>query len=89
MCLLFSCAFFADLPLTQSGTRGVGIGGSPVSATIGGTGTLSIAGADWTGATTTIVTTASSVTSAGFRHGPASATSTSLAAGGVPGMHRK
>lgn len=83
ICLFLSCAFFADLPLTQSGTRGVGIGGAAVTATLLGAGTLSIVGADWTGGTTTITGTSGAVASAGFAHGPLSFTGSTAAVDGV------
>ena len=83
LCLLLSCGFFLDVPLTENGTRGVGLGGPPIARTLLGSITFSITGDDWTGATATILTTFGPFTSAGFAHGPASATSNTVQPDGV------
>jgi hypothetical protein len=73
------CVFTGNLPLTASGTRGVGIGGGAIAGS--GFISLVLTGNPWTlGVATTPSTTA---TAAGFVHGPASGTSSTAAVGGA------
>ncbi len=87
VCLLLSCLANVDVPLTENGTRGVGLGGAPI--TVGGLVSVTLSGALWADLTftlTTITPTASSTsmfTAAGFAHGPASNTGTTATASGV------
>jgi hypothetical protein len=83
MCLLVpGCGFFLDVPLTENGTRGAGIGGT-VTTTFLSTLTLSIMGTPWADVTRSIVTSAGTVTTPGFAHGPLSATSSTAQTDGV------
>ncbi|MGH0032457.1 MAG: hypothetical protein ACQGVC_21915 [Myxococcota bacterium] len=82
VCLLLNCLLFVDVPFTQNGTRGVGLGGT-VTAPMPGTGTVSVVGATWAAATATINGTTGPVTSPGFAHGPLSATSSTVQTDGV------
>ena len=82
VCLFLACAFFVDVPFTQNGTRGVGIGGT-IMAPLPATGTITLVGAPWAAATATINGTAGPVTSPGFAHGPASLTSSTAQPSGV------
>jgi hypothetical protein len=93
--ILIDCSFFLALPLTAGGTRGVGLGGDPV--TVGGfdVGGLafSIQGAPWTLGVASVADTlftpngstagTTVETRAGFAHGPASLTSSTAAVSGV------
>jgi hypothetical protein len=89
LCLLFTCPSFLPVPLTVSGTRGMGIGGT---VTVNGYGLgiqISVSGAPWTVKTavvTGIPTDNGGFESAsvfGFAHGPASETSSTAKVGGV------
>ena len=91
VCLLTKgCAAFLPIPLTVSGTRGVGIGGGAITVSGFSQGGLriSVTGNPWTVGTASIqVTTVSGaqVTSsrAGFVHGPTSNTSSTAQPSGV------
>jgi hypothetical protein len=83
LCLLAGCGFFVDVPLTESSTRGAGIGGAPITAPIGSLGTLSIGGAPWQTGNAAIQTSGGSVSAAGFAHGPLSLTSSTAEPQGV------
>jgi hypothetical protein len=76
---LGTCTFTGMVPLTLNGTRGVGIGGGPIVGS--GFITLSLTGQPWTAGVAT--TPGTTVTAAGFAHGPASGTSSTAAPGGV------
>lgn len=79
ICLFGACnAALANVnvPLTVSGSRGVGIGGGPI--VVGGLVNVTVQGASWRTGAASIGT----VSQAGFVHGPASGGSASLAAGG-------
>jgi hypothetical protein len=90
MCIIFGgCISYIPIPLTQGGTRGVGLGGL---LTVNGYGAgiqISVIGAPWTIQTAVItgIPTANggfeTSTAAGFAHGPASATSSTAQVGGV------
>jgi hypothetical protein len=81
ICVLFSCAFFVDLPLTQNGTRGVGLGGPPIAVS-GSLFSVSLSGGPWTTGNAAIATSAGVAHRAGFAHGPLSLTSSTAQAGG-------
>jgi hypothetical protein len=99
LCLLFpGCATYLVIPMTLGGTRGVGLGGVLTVNTFtppGGNGVrISLTGAPWTLGVTTMTgvetingamptTTSATTTLTGFIHGPASATSSAAAVGGV------
>jgi hypothetical protein len=83
VCLLLDCALAVDVPFTENGTRGVGLGGAPIVRTLFGTGTLSLFGNGWQDASATITTSAGAVVTPGFAHGPLSFTSSTAQAGGV------
>jgi hypothetical protein len=82
VCLLFDCGFSVNVPFTESGTRGVGIGGT-VTAPLLGSSTLSIMGVPWADVPATITTSTGVFTTPGFAHGPASLTSSTAQTGGV------
>lgn len=63
-----------DIPFTQNGTRGVGLGGLPI--VVNGVVQITVQGAPWT----TGVATFGTITRAGFVHGPASGGASSAAA---------
>lgn len=77
--LFVPCGFPIDIPLTENGTAGVGIGGTVMVSTF----SISLKGAPWTVATATIATNGATYTRAGFAHGPVSATSSTAQVGGV------
>jgi hypothetical protein len=83
VCLFASCGFAVDVPFTENGTRGVGIGGTVTAPTGLGSGVVSIVGATWDTATATVSSSQGPVTIMGFAHGPASLTSSTLATNGV------
>jgi hypothetical protein len=92
--LLIACSAFLEYPLTQNGTRGLGIGGLITANGFGAGLRISVFGAPWTVATAKItglwttndmIPNASratgTVTLVGFAHGPVSATSTATTNG--------
>lgn len=87
VCIFLSCLVNVDVPLTQGGTRGVGIGGAPITLT--GLVSVTLSGAAWGDQVVTLTTTTTSAsstsmfTAAGFAHGPLSNTGTTATAGGV------
>jgi hypothetical protein len=90
MCILFGgCGSFIPVPMTQNGTKGVGIGGLMTVNGYGAGIQISVVGAPWTVATAVItgIPTANggfeTSTAFGFAHGPASATSSTAMPGGV------
>lgn len=83
VCLLLSCAIAIDVPFTENGTRGVGLGGPPIVRTIFGTGTLSLSGTSWEDGSATITTSGGPLVTPGFAHGPLSNTSSTAQAEGV------
>jgi hypothetical protein len=82
LCLLLACGISVNIPLTESATRGVGIGGT-VTAPLFGSSTLSIMGEPWADVPATITNTTGTFTTQGFAHGPASLTSSTAQTGGV------
>ena len=82
VCLLFNCGIAVNIPFTENGTRGVGIGGTVMAPGIG-TSTISIMGVPWVDAPVAITNTSGVFTSQGFAHGPLSFTSTTAQTGGV------
>ncbi len=77
VCLFGACnasVANVNVPFTQNGTRGVGIGGAPI--TVGFLVNVTVQGAPWT----TGVATIGSISQAGFVHGPASGGASSAAA---------
>ncbi len=79
VCLFGACnasVANVDVPFTQNGTRGVGIGGGPI--TVGFLVQVTVQGAPWTTGVATIGTSSRS----GFVHGPASGGASSAAANG-------
>lgn len=82
VCFLLSCALAVDVPFTENGTRGVGIGGTVTAPTLA-TGVVSVLGATWAATTATVSSSQGPVTSPGFAHGPLSATSSTLQTDGV------
>ena len=79
LCLQLACAtpyVAIDIPLTGSGTRGVGIGGPPLAQP--GLVNLTLQGAPWA----TGMVSAGSLAATGFVHGPASGGVSSAAAAG-------
>jgi hypothetical protein len=81
LCLLLACAVFVDLPLTESGTRGVGVGGSPISVTVLGVN-VALQGASWSTGVVSAVSGSTPVFASGFAHGPLSLTSSTAQPGG-------
>lgn len=80
-CLAFGCALFLDVPFTQNGTRGIGLGGDPITTSALGVA-LSLAGGSWTTGTVSLVTSNGTLTRQGLAHGPLSGTSSTAAPGG-------
>ena len=91
MCIIFyaGCPSFIPVPLTENGTKGVGLGGL---ITVNGYGEgihISVVGAPWTVHTAVVtgIPTANggfeTSTAQGFVHGPASNTSSTAQSGGV------
>ncbi len=77
VCLFGACnasVANVNVPFTQNGTRGIGIGGGPI--TVGFLVTVTVQGAPWT----TGVASIGTVSQAGFVHGPASGGASSAAA---------
>ncbi len=94
LCILFpGCANYLPIPFTiSSGSQGIGIGGRITVNTFskGFGAKISITGAPWTLGVTTMTDVetangaqAGTTTMTGFIHGPASATSSAAALGGV------
>lgn len=83
ICVLLSCGIFFDVPLTQGGTHGVGLGGAAITAPLGGLGTLSIVGDTWRTGNVAVQTSAGTISAAGFAHGPLSNTSSTASPDGV------
>lgn len=83
VCVALDCGFGFDVPLTQGGTRGLGIGGPPIVAPLGGLGTLSLVGGLWETGQAVVVTSTGSVGLTGFAHGPLSGTSSTADPQGV------
>jgi hypothetical protein len=93
LCILFpGCANYLPIPLTENGTVGAGIGATITVNTFSkGIGVkISITGAPWTLGVTSMTDVETpngaesrTTTMTGFLHGPASATSTAAALGGV------
>jgi hypothetical protein len=83
VCVALGCGIGFDVPLTEGGTRGLGIGGPPIEAPLGGLGTLSLAGGPWETGQALVVTSAGSVGLTGFAHGPLSGTSSTAEPQGV------
>jgi len=75
----FPCVFTGQIPLTVAGTRGIGIGGAPISGS--GFISLRLTGQPWTLGVAGTPSTTAMIT--GFVHGPASGTSSTAAPGGV------
>ncbi len=82
LCLAFNCLLFADVPLTLNGTRGVGIGPTPIVVDVAGIATLSLIGAAWTTGTATGSTSLGPISAMGFAQGPGSLTSSTAIPGG-------
>ena len=88
LCLFFpGCGFYIPIPLTVSGTKGMGIGGAVFTANTFSQGPaairLTLQGAPWTIGVAVITTDFGPVTRQGFAHGPASATSSTALTSGV------
>ncbi len=88
LCLFFpGCGFYIPIPLTVSGTKGMGIGGAVFTANTFSQGPaairLTLQGAPWTIGVAVITTDFGPVTRQGFAHGPASATSSTAMQSGV------
>jgi hypothetical protein len=91
LCILFNnCSSFIPVPLTENGTRGMGLGGIITINGFGGAGIkISAVGAPWTIQTAAIsIPTANGnfttiTTRHGFAHGPASLTSSTANVSGV------
>ena len=89
------CGSFLDIPFTENGTRGIGLGGNVTKSTVSGSLVFQLVNAPWQIAsamllqqTTTIPPTPSSgltiyTTHTGYAQGPASATSSTALTGGV------
>jgi len=83
------CAEFLDIPFTENGTRGIGLGGTVTAATASSSLSFSLINAPWQIATATLFqqTTTSgvtiTVTHKGYAHGPLLATSSTALTGGV------
>jgi hypothetical protein len=78
LCALGSCTLHVEAPLTQGGTRGIGIGGTVMGAG-GPFGALTQGGGLWNTGMVGIPTSVGVVTRAGFAHGPLSGTSSTAA----------
>jgi hypothetical protein len=85
LCLGFGCALFLDIPLTENGTRGVGLGGPPITTMLGTLATISLQGDAWSTGSITIGTSLGGTTMVkGTAHGSASqASSTAIGMGVV------
>jgi hypothetical protein len=85
---ILKCAIQLTIPFTENGTRGIGLGGPEIIAQEGIFGTYTVLGAEWTVGTaqiTGISTTnggITTLTSAGFAHGPASGTTSTTGLSG-------
>jgi hypothetical protein len=84
LCFFLDCLVNADIPLTQNGTQGVGIGGPPITVTVGGAVTISLTGAPWSTGTLSAVTSLTTIpfTVMGFARGPGALTSSTAVPGG-------
>lgn len=65
LCLGFSCALFLDIPLTENGTRGVGLGGPPITTMFGTLVTVSLQGGAWSTGSITVGTSFGGTTMVG------------------------
>lgn len=83
ICVLLSCGVGFDVPLTEAGTHGLGIGGAPIVAPLGGLGTLSLLGGPWETGQAVVATASGSTALTGFAHGPLSGTSSTAEPQGV------
>jgi hypothetical protein len=83
LCRVVDCLINLAVPLTENGTRGVGIGGPPIVPI---SASLTLTGAPWTVGTTSVATLNGTVARTGFIHGPLSASSLSSVAGGAGGL---
>lgn len=87
ICLGLGCAIFLDVPLTENGTRGVGLGGAPITATFGGSLVMvSLQGASWSTGSVVASTSSGFTTLMGYAQGAALQTSSTAAGSGVVQM---
>lgn len=83
--LIFPCAIRLTIPFTEGETRGIGLGGSPITASEGIFGRFTVTGAEWTAGTAVITGIPSdnggitTRTATGFVHDPSSGTASTIA----------
>jgi hypothetical protein len=83
--IIFECGINLTIPFTQGGTRGIGLGGAPLTASEGLFGRFTLTGAEWTAGAAQITGIStdnggiSTRTASGFVHDPLSATAASIA----------
>lgn len=82
VCYFVSCGIFVDIPLTENGTRGVGLGGPPIEASGPPFAKVSLQGASFQTDAATVMTGSSTLSAVGFARGPGAVTSSTALSGG-------
>ena len=82
VCYFVTCGVFVDVPLTENGTRGVGLGGPPIVASGAPFAMVSLQGASWQTGAVTAMSGSSTPSASGFARGPGAATSSTALSGG-------